>query len=223
MIPQNTPPGYAQDLARIHRVITRGLEVGARHAAQYAERGFPDARTRQGFLDYVQSLTAVLNAHHLGEDEIGFPALRLKLPGAPYDRLATEHQEIVRLLGQVNSAMDALAAETPTARLAGLTGLLTAIAEVWRPHIEMEESHFSHAAITAVMEPDEQGRLSASLAKHSQEYATPNSRAMPFVLFNLEPEDRAAMVQLLPKVLVEELVPIVWKDQWAPMKPFLLD
>jgi hypothetical protein len=31
------------------------------------------------------------------------------------------------------------------------------------------------------------------------------------------------MAQEMPPVASQELVPIVWKEHWAPMKPFLLD
>jgi hypothetical protein len=58
--------------------------------------GFPDASMRQGFFSYVQALTIVLGAHHLGEDEIAFPAFRPKLPAAP-QRLAADHHTIRRL------------------------------------------------------------------------------------------------------------------------------
>jgi hypothetical protein len=30
------------------------------------------------------------------------------------------------------------------------------------------------------------------------------------------------MAQQMPPVVSQELVPVAWKEQWAPMKPFLL-
>ena len=27
----------------------------------------------------------------------------------------------------------------------------------------------------------------------------------------------------MPPEMMEQLVPVAWKDQWAPMKPFLLE
>jgi hypothetical protein len=42
-------------------------------------------------------------------------------------------------------------------------------------------------------------------------------------LYNLTREDREAMATMIPKTLVEEMVPVVWKEKWAPMKPFLLE
>jgi hypothetical protein len=46
---------------------------------------------------------------------------------------------------------------------------------------------------------------------------------VPFILYNLSAEDRAIMAQQMPPAVSQELVPIVWKEQWAPMVPFLLD
>ena len=31
------------------------------------------------------------------------------------------------------------------------------------------------------------------------------------------------MMKLIPPVVTKVLVPVVWKEQWAPMQPFLLD
>jgi hypothetical protein len=45
---------------------------------------------------------------------------------------------------------------------------------------------------------------------------------MPFVLFNLLDAERAMMSQGMLPVVTQQLVPVVWKDQWMPMAPFLL-
>jgi hypothetical protein len=43
------------------------------------------------------------------------------------------------------------------------------------------------------------------------------------MLYNLEGADRAHFMAVLPPEITQQLVPVVWKDEWAPMKPFLLD
>jgi hypothetical protein len=53
--------------------------------------------------------------------------------------------------------------------------------------------------------------------------AGPAERLVPFVLYNLSPDDRAVMVAAMPPNVLTELVPIAWADDWRPMKPFLLD
>ena len=214
---------FAQELLRIHRVISRGLIVSVTKGAEFMQAGFPDPGIRKGYADYTHSLATVLDAHHLGEDEIVFPFLRGKITAAPYERLARSHREIVALLDSAGKAIPPVAEKGLQADLSVLLDVLRKISNIWRPHIQTEEFYFSEEALAAAVSPEEQERLSASMAKHSQEHAAPPALALPFVLFNLEAEDRAAMAASLPAVVVEELIPKAWKEQWAAMKPFLLD
>jgi hemerythrin-like domain-containing protein len=214
---------FAQDLLRIHRVISRGLFVSVTKGVDFVLAGFPDPGLRQGYVAYTQSLATVLDAHHLGEDEIVFPSLREKITAAPYERLTRHHQEIVVLLNSAGKAIKLVAEKGDQADLAELVRLLRKVADIWRPHIQAEEFYFSEEALAAAVSPEEQERLSTALAKHSQEHAVPPTLALPFVLFNLEAEDRAAMAASLPVMVVQELIPKGWKAQWAPMKPFLLE
>ena len=215
-------PNLAQDLVRIHKAITRGLTVAVTKGGQFMREGFPDESMRRGFADYVQSLGFVLGAHHLGEDEIAFPALRARLPAAPYGRLAADHQKIEGLLGPLREAIGHLVEGGTGDELQKVVEGLRSITLLWSPHIELEEMHFAEKAVGDVMQPDEQAKVSGAMGKHSQEHAGPPFLALPFVLFNLEREDRAEFAAALPKAVREELIPHEWKDKWAPMKPFLL-
>ena len=223
MADKSSSSRLAQDLLRIHRVISRGLIVSVTKGVDFMQAGFPDPGMRKGYADYTQSLATVLDAHHLGEDEIAFPYLREKITAAPYERLTRNHQEIVVLLDSAGKAIPLVAEKGDQADLAELVDILRKISNIWRPHIQTEEFYFSEDALAAAVSPEEQDRMSAAMAKHNQEHATPPTLALPFVLFNLEAEDRAAMATSLPAVVVEELIPKGWKEQWAPMKPFLLE
>jgi hypothetical protein len=46
---------------------------------------------------------------------------------------------------------------------------------------------------------------------------------MPFVLYNLPAEERAILAQKMPPIVTQQLLPVDWKEKWAPMQPFLLD
>jgi hypothetical protein len=65
--------------------------------------------------------------------------------------------------------------------------------------------------------------LGRKTGESSQKHLHAPAVEMPFVLFNLEPEDRAAMAGMLPPVVTQQLVPVAWRAQWAPMQPFLLE
>jgi hypothetical protein len=222
MVQKKDETKLADDFLRIHRAITRGLNVCASKGSEYLDQGFPDPALQQGYALYLQTLTAVLSAHHLGEDEVAFPAFKLKFPEVPYGRLGADHIEIEKKLIQIKNTLPGLASDGSKASLAHAVESLKGILTMWAPHIHIEETSFNAAAIASAMTFDEQLQLSAEFGKHSQEHVGPPFFALPFVLFNLEKEDRAATAEGMPKELVEVLIPGEWRPKWAPMLPFLL-
>ena len=220
---ESKKPSLAEDLARIHRVITRGLEVSIMHGEEFIQQGFPDAGVQKGYTDYVQSLVTVLDAHHTTEDELAFPFFMEKIPDAPYSRLAAEHDEMDQILVKSGEKLKELSGEKSAQMLTLLVSLLQRLSAIWLRHIGVEEIHFDEQAINSIMGPEEQGKMSGMMAKHSMDMSPQPFLTVPFILFNLAPADRAAMTANMPPVLVNQLVPVDWKEQWAPMKPFLLD
>lgn len=222
MMTETNPRSPARDLVRIHRVITRGITTTLEKGGQFKQSGFRDEGTHQGFCDYSRSLAIVLGGHHVGEDTVLFPAFKKKLPQAPYDYLATQHRQVEALLVHIHQALDEIT-EADSDGLDQLLDSLHQIAEVWAPHIRMEESIFSPEALSQVMSQAEQIDLAMEMGKFSQLHSVPPYLITPFVLFNLVNEDRAAMLANMPPTVMDDLVMKAWKDQWAPMKPFLLD
>jgi hypothetical protein len=216
-------PNPAEDLIRIHKVITRGIKVGITHGTDYIKNGFPQSKLLLGYTTYTLSLGSVLRAHHLGEDQVAFPALRIKLPSAPYDLLTANHREMESLLVIIRQAIDAVSGDLSEDGMRVLVENLSKLWAIWKKHIFWEELHFSKDAVNVVMDLEEQGRLSEAMNKHSQEHSEPPYWVVPFILFNLKLEDRVSMAATFPPMILEELVPKVWKERWEPMKPFLLD
>lgn len=212
-------PNIAKDLVRIHKVVTRGLNVSIERGQTFLRDGYPDAATREGYMRYIQGLAGVLEGHHLSEDEVAFPFFREKRLKAPYDRLAADHEQIQSILGEMQKATG----EKGEPALGDLVGALVKVKAVWGPHILKEETHFTQEKLKAVVDPAEEGVMSGRIAKHSAEHGKPDYLVMPFVLYNLSAQDRAELAGMLPPVVTEQLVPHVWKEQWAPMKPFLLE
>jgi len=212
----------AHDLVRIHKVITRAIDVSLITGSQYLQNGFTNSQVQAGYSCYSHTLADVLDAHHLSENEVIFPEVRKYIPSAPYGRLTAEHSQVERMLEVMRAAIEKL----PDDYHAGLTellGTLRKLSALWSSHYQLEEQNFSTSAVNAVMSQEDQMRLSAAATKHSQEHSGPPYWVVPFVLFNLNQEDRLAMSSTMPPVIIEELVPKTWKDQWAPMKPFFLD
>ena len=216
-------PSVARTLATIHKVITRGLEVTGSHSQSFAEEGLSDASLRSGFISYARTFVNLTHAHHDTEDVLIFPYAQEKMPGTAFDLLIGQHREIAALLDEMNAAIDE-AEKSPQAPepLSRVSRLATQIGAIWHPHIGEEESIFSAERVDPVVTPEEQGSLMQQAAQHGMSHAGPDYLAAPFVLHNLEPADRAYMAGEMPPIISQELVPVVWKDQWAPMKPFLL-
>jgi hemerythrin-like domain-containing protein len=215
-------PNLAQDLVRIHKVITRGLNVGVTRGKEFLADGFPSQGIQRGFADYMQSFTSVLAAHHLVEDTVAFPSLKERLVKAPYEKLAADHKKIEAALNPMRESISEVSGENPAAGLGVVVDGLRKILATWTSHIGVEETAFGFEAIARAMSPEEQANVSVTMARISQEHAGPPFLVLPFVLYNLAGVDRDAMAATLPAPVME-LVMKEWKEKWSPMRPFLLD
>jgi hemerythrin-like domain-containing protein len=217
-------PNSGRDLARIHRIITRGIDVSIDKGRSFARDGFTESETCEGYAKYVQALVSVLHGHHLTEDELICPYMRDRLPDVPYDSLESDHREMQSILDAASAAIEGLPFdEQARESLGDLVRALTDMRRLWHPHIQTEESHFTEDKLDRLMDTSEHIELGRESAQHAQAHSGPDFLVVPFLLYNLSPEERAVMVQSMPPVVTQELVPIAWKDKWAPMKPFLLD
>jgi hemerythrin-like domain-containing protein len=217
-------PNVGADLLRIHRVITRGLEVSAQRCTEFAQAGFSSAAIREGYQVYLRAMAGVLDAHHLSEDEVMFPYFREKMPGAPYAKLMADHRAIVEVLEKLDKAAEAVAASAGSSdSLRALNGILPMLSALWRPHIGIEESLWNPEAIADLMSEEENLQLGQKLGESSQKHLHALPVEIPFVLYNLAPDDRAIMAKTMPPLVTQQLVPLAWRAQWSPMKPFLLE
>jgi len=208
-------PNVGVSLMYIHRAISRGLRVSLENSQAFAEGGFPDKASEAGFWTYVQTFEFVTHGHHLTEDDLFFPYLRDRLAGVDFDALSAEHVAIAAMLGEIAAAREAGSLPNLHQALARMDG-------AWDLHRSKEEKAFSPEIAARVMTPPEHIELGQKAAAHSQEHGGPAPLVIPFVLFNLEPGDRASMAAAYPVEILNHLVPVVWKEQWAPMQPFLL-
>jgi hypothetical protein len=209
-------PNLGADLQRIHRAISRGLTVAHDSCQALAASGFPDASTAEGFWKCCIALEGLAHAHHLAEDELFFPILRERLPDVVFDAFEAQHEEMKTILEEMKVAGGA-------ASLDAMCTSLTKLVRLWHPHIEEEEETMSVDVAARVISVPETIELAQKAASLSQEHAQPAPLVVPYLLFNLEGADRAFYLAAMPEQVSQHLVPVVWKDEWAPMKPFLLD
>jgi hemerythrin-like domain-containing protein len=216
-------PNVARSLLHIHHIITRGLDVSIAKSREFAETGFPNPSMKDGFVKYVGAFVTVLDAHHKTEDEMAFPYLRTIVETAPFKELEEEHKIIEEILPQIRTALQKIASGAEEKKaLASLQPLLASLKQAWHPHIEKEEKNFPVDLLGNKLAPEEHVRLIQELSAHTRKIAKPDEVIVPFLLYNLEENERAAFSKALPSVVTEQLIPVVWKEKWQPMLPFFL-
>ncbi|WP_414470437.1 hypothetical protein [Methanobacterium sp. ACI-7] len=65
------------DIILFHKLITRGLEVVIQSVNKFLEDKTLIKSSDEGFINYIQSFSSVLEMHHLHENEKLFPYLRI--------------------------------------------------------------------------------------------------------------------------------------------------
>jgi hypothetical protein len=205
---------FGEELRRIHLAITRGVQVSTEAAGIYAHEGFPDEEMRHGFRLYVAALVSYLDAHHAGENEFAWPFLNERMPDVAYDVLLSEHQKIDETLRAVSETLDA---GDMTVYLH-----LLRLQEQWDEHRSREEAALSPEATAAAIASEDHDILAQQLAQYTQTHAEPPETVLPFILYNLPPQARSAMIQRMAPDVVQEKIPGPWLESWAPMRPFLL-
>jgi hemerythrin-like domain-containing protein len=206
----------------IHNIITRGLRVSLENAQVILQGGFQDERTREGFFNYIRALTSVLNAHHRMEDEIAFPYFRESLPDFDFDNLTYWHHWMHEILDEINSAVEKIEKNNQLeTEMKTIENALNRLNDGWPYHIQPETEGFISKA-DALVSIEEQLRLVRLFAEHSQKNAVPHYLTVPFMLYNLPVEDRKVFSQGMPAEVLQNLVPVVWKEKWASMAPYLL-
>ena len=206
-------------LIRIHKVVTRGLSI----SMQCSRGTGPEPDLRDGFQRFVQALYSGFVVHNDGEDEIAFPLFKMSFADGPFEVLSSQHRQMMPLLDKVNAWCNQGSTAWETASIAGLHSTLSELNSLWHKHFPIEQILFGPRECERMLTPEENAWLDEQLAVHAAQYSHPGELVLPFILYNLEGDDRAAMSSAMPQVIAEQLVPFDWKPSWAPMHPFLLD
>lgn len=216
-------PNIGEDYIRFHKVMTRGLAVSLQNINEFLQMGTIEKLNRDGFLNYVQSFSSVLNGHHQTENEKIFPYFKDKLPEVPYERLISEHEIFKDRLQEINTGINHLASEKDGLNpLKLLKSGLGKVDQIWNQHIQIENTQLYERIGSLNIDLEEMIRLKKEDKEFFQEHTGPAYLVMPFVLYNLSPEDRAILTQGFQEMEIKKLIEIDWKDKWTSMQPFLL-
>ncbi len=210
---------FASDLVVIHKVITRALGI----AVDENVSAFEKRADYDGYILYTECLLRQLHEHHSNEDIVVFPLLRNLLPDAPYDLLMSQHRAMIRAVEHVESTITALKAGTHTTDTqAQLLGNLQDLRAQWVDHSAEEEANFGPDGISPAISMADRVRIGKAASRYAQLHSFPISLMLPFMLYNLQRQDRATMSQTIPGFLTKFFVPVLWRKRWEPMRPYLL-
>jgi hemerythrin-like domain-containing protein len=216
-------PNIGEDYIRFHKVMSRGLVVSIQNINEFLHIETLEKLNREGFLKYVQSFSSVLHGHHIVEDEKIFPYFKDELPEVPYERLMSEHEIFKDGLQEINTGLGQLMSENNELNsLKLLKSGFDKIDQIWHPHIQIENTQLYGQIGSLNIDLEEMIRIQKEAGEFFQEHTDPAYLIVPFVLYNLSPEDRAIASQGFPEMVTKQLVPIDWKDKWESMQPFLL-
>lgn len=217
-------PSVARDIYFIHLVITRSLNVALEHCQSCKNQKIDNHSLESGFLTYVQSLVTLLDSHHIVEDEVIFPYFQGKLENAPFETMNSQHLEMLPVLEQMKVTIDNLTNNSAVSdNLSTLQQLLIQIRDIWEPHFQLEELYLTPENISNIIDQEEEIRLTHLFAQEAGKHIHPDYLLIPFILYNLSPENRAVMSQVFPPFLIEKVASSDWQSQWKPMSPFLIE
>jgi hypothetical protein len=215
-------PNIGKDLIRIHSVITRGFYVALGNSQYPIMAKHFNETKRRGFISYVKSLISVMNGHNQLEDKIVYPYLRYRMSEVPYDILKNQHQNMMENLDSIVKTIEETSVRGFGESLGILNGKLKETQGLWHSHIQVEEKYFTPDNIDAALGYGEQTRLSRIFNEYIHEFAGPDYLVVPFLIYNLPPEERTVFSKKIPPALAIQVTSDAWKEKWMPMSTFML-
>jgi hemerythrin-like domain-containing protein len=213
----------ADDLIRIHTVITRAIEISIEQSLYFLEQEKLEDNVKEGFINYVNSLLALFHSHHIVEDEEIFPYFKNKGLKAPYEMMATQHENLLPLLDTFEDSIKQLNLDfTNTKKIKTLLENLEQLQTAWIPHYQLEEEYLNNQNISNLINQEEEAKLCHQFGEYAAKHIEQDYLVIPFILYNLSPEQRSLMAEVFPPIVTEKLVPYEWKEKWQSMSPFLL-
>ena len=209
----------SKGLELIHKVLSRPLDVGISHLDRCLSSNKIDIENHAGFKDYISSLVTVFFGHHHGEDEIMFPTFEEKIKDADFSELKKQHKELHPLTEQIKDKIDI---DIPTIEnYREIRSLLQDTKDLWVEHRDEEEKTVE-LDIEPMLSSKEQIELGEKVGEHGRSMSKPATLILPFIIYNLEGNDREEFTSDMPWILKKFIVPVIWKKKWEKMKPFLL-
>ena len=201
-------PDFSKDLLLIHSLITRSMNILIDNSKMISNTKSRSKEVDQGYLDYLKSFHQILEINHTGEDEIGFPQWKGKIPDAPYDKLISQHQDMLKHLNRIKHRIGSLeSASSVQQSFNDIYTSLTNLKSIWKPHIEIEEYYFGPENVKSIYNSTEREQFGIAFMTHGRKNAKSISTYVPFLLFNLDENERKIFADNMPGILTKFLYP----------------
>lgn len=206
----------------IHKVISRSINTSVENIRIFIDSGFPDEQTRQGFFNFIRLTGLMLDTHHLTEDDIGFPYFEKELPDTHFEWLHEDHDLITGFLKELTPILDRVEKTDPNREnLKDIEAVLLKIEDRWNQHIGLEEEEFINI-IDSLAPYEKRVKLIAQFFDYNDGLLQPYHLSLPFMLYNLDKEDRVRWSEGYSEELLEKVETDAWKKKWGSMKPFFV-
>jgi hemerythrin-like domain-containing protein len=206
----------------VHKMISRGVDISISHVDGFIKDGFPNEMICDGYLNYIQALTVLFDSHHKTEDDIAFPYFREALPKTHFEWLLEDHGLITGFIEELHPILDALhKREQVDISLVLCKDVLLKISDRWYGHIGLEEEEFIDL-IDSLSTNEERFHLFTQFGDYNVKLLEPHYLSIPFMLYNLEPQDQQQIFTAYPKAWFADLETPQWRSKWESMIPFLL-
>jgi hemerythrin-like domain-containing protein len=156
---------------------------------------------------------AVLDTHHHSEDNSIFPALLAVRPdmGALITRLEDDHQQLIRALDTVDSAIAAFEAQPDDAHKKTMHEAVVAVRDLFFPHLDTEDEQIL-PAIAESIPPKEWERLDKAALKAIPREHLPTAAGAIDELIQDLPEDERPPPPPLP---LRIMLALSWRKKFA--------
>jgi hemerythrin-like domain-containing protein len=177
----------------------------------------------EGLINYLRSLLSLFHSHHLVEDDLIFPYFKANQLAAPYEIMNEQHQALLPVLDNFEKSIDNWASDWKNPQfVANLKETLQQLQKLWTPHFQLEEEYLCEDKISSLISDQEQVKLAHEFGEYAAKHIEKDYLVIPFILYNLPPEERTLMAKVFPPIVSEQLVPYEWRDKWESMSPFFL-
>lgn len=206
----------------IHKIILRSIKTSFENVQNFIDSGIPNEQTCQGLFTYITLTSLMLDTHHCTEDDIAFPYFENSLPDTHFEWLHEDHDLITGFLDELAPILETLKKTgTTLEKLQDLKDVLLKIEDRWDQHYGLEEEEFINL-IDSLDSYENRVKLIEQFFEYNKNLIKPYYLSLPFMLYNLEKEDRERWSKGYSPELLNQVETVAWKDKWIAMMPFLL-